>query len=183
MSRVMPNPPGLRHTLLTLLLISSLWPDPRLANAGELNEITDGPKVQLSLPDLDGRVRDLGEFSDKVVLVNFWASWCLPCLEEMPSIRRLAEEMADKPFAVIGINVGEAKGRVQATVKRFDIDFPVLLDKDSKVFKAWGATVLPTTYVIDRRGRVRYVGRGPLEWDGADMIELMMQLAEQPPAE
>ena len=167
--------------LLILLMISALCLGPRLTDAGELNEVADGPKLQLSLPDLDGRQRCQGEFAGKVLLVNFWASWCQPCIEEMPSIQRLAEAMSEKPFSVIGINVGEAKRRVQATGKRLGIDFPVLLDKDSVVFKAWGATVLPTTYLVDRNGRIRYVGRGPLEWDQAEMIELMVKLAEQPP--
>ena len=183
MSHVKMNPIGLSQSQLILLMILSLWLVPSLAGAGEFNEITDGPKVQLNLPDLDGRVRDLGEFSGKVVLIHFWASWCLPCIEEMPSIQRLAEAIDEKPFAVIGVNVGEAMRRVQATAKRLRIDFPVLLDKDSIVFKAWGATVLPTTYVLDRNGRVRYVGRGPLEWDRADMIDLLVDLVEPSPAE
>ena len=172
---------GFLQLLLILLLIATLWPPPGLASAGELTEVAAGPALQLSLPDLDGRQRSLDEFAGKVLLVNFWASWCQPCIEEMPSIQRLAEAMREQPFSVIGINVGEAKRRVQATGKRLGIDFPVLLDKDGVVFKAWGASVLPTTYLVDPSGRIRYMGLGPLKWDRADMFELMVQLTERPP--
>ena len=130
-----------------------------------------------SLPDLSGQQRNLDEFEGKVLLVNFWASWCRPCIEEVPGIRRLMEVMADAPFAVIGVNVGESERRVQATVERLRMEFPILLDKDSAAFKDWGANVLPTAYILDRNGRVRYVGRGPLEWDRDDIVDRLVQLA------
>jgi peroxiredoxin len=132
-----------------------------------------------SLPDLAGRQRSLEEFAGKVVLVTFWASWCRPCIEEIPGIRRLAEAMADQPLAVVGVNVGEGQRRVQAAAGRLGITFPVLLDRDSATFKAWGADVLPTAYVLDGFGRVRYVARGPLEWDREDIIERLQQMAAE----
>ncbi len=172
---------GVFQILPTLAVVSALGFAPLHATAGELTEVPDGPKLQFSLPDIGDQQRSLDEFAGKVLVINFWASWCRPCIVEMPSIQRLAEAMSDKPIAVIAINVGEAKRRVQATVTRLDVDFPVLLDKDSAVFDAWGANVLPTTYVLDDSGRARYVGRGPLEWDRADIIELLGRLAEPQP--
>jgi len=97
----------------------------------------------------------------------------------LPSIRRLTQEMEGKPFVVVGVNVGETERRVRATAARLEIDFPVLLDRDSAAFTDWGATVLPTTYVVDGSGRVRYIGLGPLEWDRIDIVELLRNLAEQ----
>ena len=120
-----------------------------------------------------GRERRLEEFRGKVVLVNFWASWCTPCIEEMPSIQRLAELMRDRPFAVIGVNVAEQERRAKAMVQRLGIGFPVLLDRESDVFHRWGGTVLPTTYVLDGDGVVRFVGRGPLEWDAPDVVKTL----------
>lgn len=146
------------------------------STAGELSEVSDEFQPELILPDLSGQQRNLKEFAGKVVLVNFWASWCMPCIQEMPGILRLAKEMQDKPFAVIGVNVGESERRVQAAAKRLDINFPVLLDKDSATFKRWGATVLPTAYVMDTSGQIRYVGRGPLEWDHPDIVDTLQQL-------
>lgn len=175
------RPPDPFLMWLNLLLMSALWTTPLAAMAGELTEVSDGPRFQFSLPDLDSQQRDLDEYSGKVVLVNFWASWCLPCIEEMPSVKRLAQAMRDRPFAVIGVNVGEGKRRVQATAKRLKIDFPVLLDRDSSVFEAWGANVLPTAYVLDPSGRVRHIARGPMEWDRPDLVEILVQLTEEAP--
>jgi len=88
----------------------------------------------------------------------------------MSSIQRLSEQMHDKPFAVISVNVAESKNRARTAVARLGIDFPVLLDKDSAEFNRWGGTVLPTTYLLDQEGMIRYVGRGPLEWDRPDLV-------------
>ena len=82
---------------------------------------------------------------------------------------------------MIGVNVGEGERRVQAAVKRLRMQFPILLDKDSAEFNSWGANVLPTAYVLDGSGRVRYLARGPVAWDRDDIIDRLMQLAEQPP--
>ena len=171
---------ALREFAEMVLMLSVLWLCPFPAPAGELSEVPAALPPTLSLPDLAGQPRSLDEFAGKVLLVSFWASWCQPCIEEMPSIQRLREEMADAPFAVIGVNVAEAERRVKATVKRLGIEFPILLDRDSVAFKGWGANVLPTAYVLDASGRVRYVGRGPVEWDRVDIVEMLEQLAVEP---
>lgn len=164
-----------------VLMLSLLWLCPLTAFAGELSKIPEGPQLSLSLPDLAGEQRSLEEFSGRVVLVNFWASWCSPCIKEMPSIHRLIEAMRDKPFAVIGVNVAEPALRARTAAGRLHLGFPVLLDTDSTVFKGWGATILPTTYILDGEGRVRYIGRGPMEWDRPDLIDTLVQLGEEPP--
>ncbi|MEN8763186.1 MAG: TlpA disulfide reductase family protein [Thiogranum sp.] len=170
---------GFRDTAAIFLTVCLLWLAAVNAPAGELSEVTEPLRFKLRLADLSGQQHSLDEYEGQVLLVNFWASWCRPCLEEMPSIKRLAREMRGKPFAVLGVNVGEGERRVHATAKRFEIDFPVLLDKDSAVFSDWGATVLPTAYILDRSGRVRHIGQGPLEWDRIDIIELLGDLLEQ----
>jgi peroxiredoxin len=172
---------ALRDTAGMVLMLSVLWFSTLPTLAGELSEVPAALPPGFSLPDLAGQQRSLDEFAGKVLLVNFWASWCWPCIEELPGIQRLIAAMADAPFAVIGVNVGEAERRVQATVKQLRMDFPILLDKDSAAFKGWGANVLPTAYILDGSGRVRYIGRGPVEWDRADIVEMLRQLAEQPP--
>ena len=161
------------------LLLLQLWCFPAGTTAGELSEIPDGPQLGFTLPDLKGQQRSLDEFSGKVVVVNFWASWCRPCIEELPSIHRLIEEMREKPFVVIGVNVAESAMRVRTAAGRLGMKFPVLLDADSKVFNGLGATILPTAYVLDRSGRVRYIGRGPLEWDRVDIVEMLNELVAQ----
>ena len=168
----------LRAATNIALMLLLLWLFPPMALAGELSEIHDGPQLGFTLPGLTGQQRSLDEFSGRVVLVNFWASWCTPCIEELPSIHRLIEAMQEKPFAVIGVNVAEPVLRVRTAVRRLEMKFPVLLDTDSRVFKGWGATVLPTAYVLDRSGRVLYIGRGPLVWDRVDIVEMLNQLLE-----
>ena len=89
--------------------------------------------------------------------------------------------MSDQPFTVVGVNVGEGERRAKAAAVRLGIGFPVLLDKDSTTFGDWGADVLPTAYVLDRTGRIRYIARGPVEWDRVDVIEILKQLAAKQP--
>ena len=163
---------------LVALLAWTLWLGSHNAWAGELNEVPNAPRHVLNLPDLDGQQRTLDEFAGKVLVVNFWTSWCPPCIEEMPSIQRLANEMRGHPFAVLGVNVAEAERRVRNTARRLKLDFPTLLDRDGAVFKRWGGNVYPTTYVLDGEGRVRYIGRGPLEWDRVDIVDSLRSLIE-----
>jgi len=160
-------------------MLSALWLAPLPAPGSDLSELPAALSPGFSLPDLAGRQRSLNEFKGKVVLVTFWASWCSPCIKEMPSIQRLAATMADLHFAVVSVNVGEGKRRAQAAAGRLGIEFPVLLDKDSTAFKDWGADVLPTAYVLGRSGRIRYIARGPIEWDRVDIVETLKQLAAE----
>lgn len=151
------------------------------ALAGELSEVPAKSPPGFTLPDLSGQMRSLDEFTGKAVLVNFWASWCTPCIREMPSLRRLAAEMHEKPFAIVSINVAETERRVQVNAKRLGIEFPVLLDKDQETFDRWGATILPTAFLIDRDGKIRYLARGELEWDRIDIVEIVQTLANRMP--
>jgi len=147
-----------------------------VAGAHDLTPGTSQPHAPLKLQDIGGLEHDLGQLRGRVVLVHFWASWCAPCLQEMPSLKRLASTEGPESLAVLAVNVGESELRAKAFSKRLGIDFPVLLDKDSAVFDGWGATVLPTTYVLDGEGRVRLVGRGPQEWDTAEMLQTLESL-------
>ena len=168
-----------RQTAGIVLVFSALWLFPLATPAGELSAVPAAPPPGFSLPDTEGQQRSLDEFAGRVVLVTFWATWCRPCIEEMPSIQRLEAAMAQAPFSVVGVNVGEGERRVQATVKRLRMTFPVLLDQDSATFEDWGANVLPTAYVLDRGGRVRYLARGPVEWDRPDIVDRLKHLAAE----
>jgi peroxiredoxin len=162
--------------MLSLLLLC-----PLPAHAADLSQVPTALAPGLDLPDLAGRPRSLNEFEGNVVLVTFWASWCSPCIEEMPSIKRLTATMADQPFTVVSVSVGEGERRAKSAAVRLGIGFPVLLDRDSNVFKTWGADVLPTAYVLDRSGRIRYIARGPVDWDRDDIIGMLKQLAGKQP--
>ena len=167
---------------LMLCILALSWSPIDVAAAGELSPVTATTPLALHLPDLDGRMQAMDALRGKLVLVNFWASWCTPCITEMPSIQRLADDMRDLPFAVVGVNVGEGQLRVRAVVERLGLDFPILLDRDSQAFERLRISVLPTTYLLDGDGVVRYVGRGPLEWDSAEVKGILQELETAGPA-
>jgi peroxiredoxin len=118
----------------------------------------------IELQDLAGKLHRLSDYRGKVVLVNFWATWCAPCLEEMPSIEKLRVALKDKPFAVLAVNVGESARVAGGFADRMPLGFPLLLDRDATVTKAWGARILPASYVIGPDGAVRYTYLGALDW-------------------
>lgn len=167
---------------LLACLALSITLSPCTALGGQLTAIPEGVQAELSLADLDDRQHTVEEFRGQVVLVNFWAGWCMPCIQEMPSILRLQEAMRGRPFAVIGVNVAEGKRRVQTLVRQLDLDFLILLDRDGSEFRRWGAEVLPTTYILDSDGRPRYVALGPLDWDAPDIVATLQELLPRPPA-
>jgi len=148
-----------------------------LTHGGELSPLGNGARYELELRDLEGRQVTLADYRGKVVLINFWASWCTPCVREMPGISRLQVAMQDHPFQVIGINVGETAPRARTAATRLDLEFPVLLDTDSTTFRRWGAEVLPTSYIVDPDGVTRLVAFGPLDWDATDVIATLRSLA------
>ncbi len=122
----------------------------------------------LELEDLEGRTHRLADYRGKVVLVNFWATWCAPCREEMPSLERLRRSLEGRPFVVLAVNVAEG-GRVAGDfMKTMPLGFTVLLDRDGSTTKAWGARVLPATYVLGPEGEVRLRHVGALDWSSAE---------------
>ncbi|MDB4575615.1 TlpA family protein disulfide reductase [bacterium] len=134
--------------------------------------------IDFSLTDLNEKVRTLSDYKGKVLLVNFWASWCLPCLLEMPSIKRLSVTLNDENFEIVTINISDSPGRIRETLKRLQLNLPVLLDTDSKTFKAWHGHILPTSFLLDRTGRIRYRVIGPMDWENADALSTIKQLVQ-----
>ena len=159
--------------LLLLLALSAV------AAAQPLKPWSGGPAPALELKDLEGATHRLADYRGQAVLVNFWATWCGPCRAEMPSIERLRAGMAGKPFAVLAVNVGESDRRAREFAEKLPVRFTVLLDRDTRVARAWGARVLPATYVIGPDGRIRYAHFGELDWASADIraqIEALLEL-------
>ena len=135
-----------------------------VAGAAELKPWAGGATPALALQDLGGARHALADYRGKVVLVNFWATWCEPCREEMPSIERLRRSFHGRPFAVLAVNLAEPEPRVRAFLETMPLDFPVLLDRDTAVAKAWRARILPATFIIGPDGRIRYSHLGELDW-------------------
>lgn len=91
---------------------------------------------------------------NKAVLINFWATWCPPCLEEIPDLIRLHEEYKDNSFTVLGVDVGESHAKVSRFVEKMGINYPVVLDEDMDVTRQYGVVGIPTTLLVDSEGRV-----------------------------
>lgn len=124
--------------------------------------------VDFDLPDLaGGRVR-LEHLRGQVVLVNFWATWCTPCREEMPALATLARELGPRGLAVIGVNYKEARATVEAFVREQGLSFPILLDEDGAAGAGAQVFALPTTLVVDRRGLLVGTVLGIRDWTGRD---------------
>jgi peroxiredoxin len=147
------------------------------ASAQSLKAWHGGPTPPLELADVDGKSHRLGDYGGKVVLVNFWATWCGPCREEMPSMEELRATLQGKPFVVLAVNVGEGARVARGFADKMSLRFPLLLDRDTKTTKAWGARILPASFIIGPDGVVRYSYLGAVDWTAADVrtaIERLM---------
>ena len=116
-----------------------------------------------TLRTLDGPNLRLQEQRGRVVLVNFWATWCGPCRKEIPHLNKLAEKYRASGFVLLGINVDDDVHNAADVAAKLGIKFPVLLDTDKKVSHLYDLSTMPSTVVIDRNGRVRYLHRGYLD--------------------
>jgi len=146
------------------------------AAAGTLKPWSGGATPPLALRDLQGKEHKLADYRGKVVVLNFWATWCDPCREEMPSMQRLQDKLADKPFVILAVDYGEGAPRVSEFLKKIPVRFTVLLDRDISAATAWKVKVLPTTMVIDPQQRVRYVAVGDIGWDSQAVEEQIRKL-------
>lgn len=120
-------------------------------------EAPGGPALlpDFSLPDLDGKAHASGDWKGKVVLVDFWATWCAACVETIPALARLQEKHASQGLAVVGISLDKGhKSKVSRFAKKMKINYPVLLDPKDTLSKVFGFEWLPTLYLFDREGRL-----------------------------
>jgi thiol-disulfide isomerase/thioredoxin len=151
---------------------------------GELVPFSHNPEAPpLELPDLSGQQHNISDYRGKAVLVNFWASWCQPCLQEMPSMQRLHKAMHGRPFSILAVDVEESKSKVWRFKELLKLSFTTLLDSKGKAMKDWDIEILPTSFLIDSEGRIRYGVRGTLEWDSEEakqLIETLMPKQEAP---
>ncbi len=148
-------------------------------------DVTPWPARKAAPPlqarDLHGQPWDLATLRGKAVLINFWASWCAPCLVEMPSLQALARHHAPDELVVLAVNFKESATTVQRFVQRNGLDLPVLLDPDGAIARQWQAKVFPTTVLVAADGHVRVVVRGELDWTGPQAAALVDPLFRTAP--
>ncbi len=117
-----------------------------------------------TLSDINGVSHSLSQYTGKVIVVNFWASWCPPCVHEMPSMSSLNMELKDSPFEILAINLGENPDDINRFLKTHPVNFPVLLDPDQALPGKWNVFAFPTSYLLDKKGFIRYSVAGGIDW-------------------
>jgi thiol-disulfide isomerase/thioredoxin len=158
------------HFSLILALLAVSPPSLTPLMAADLKSLPVKPAPALVLPGLEGGTTKLDQLRGKVVLVNFWAVWCPPCRKEMPSMARLSEKFAGKPFTILGVNVGETPEEIHTFLKQVPVNFPIVLDSEGQNLKAWQVFAFPTSYVVDKKGRIRLGLFGSIEWDSPETV-------------
>lgn len=164
-------------SLVPVILLLAILLSPLNCFAAQSLVPYTGDNKTFKLLDIKDKEHTLADYQGKVVLVNFWASWCPPCIYEMPELQRLKKYFSDRPFEVVTIDVGEKKYKVRKFSKLINLELPVLLDTSSETYNNWGVKTLPTSFLIDSGGQIRYQVRGNPGWETdeiRDIIEQMM---------
>jgi cytochrome c biogenesis protein CcmG/thiol:disulfide interchange protein DsbE len=129
---------------------------------------------EFRLQAMDGSSVNLSDFRGKVVMVHFWATWCPPCVEELPTLDKLYRTVVDKDFQLLAVSVDEGGApAVAAFLKKNGLNLPVLLDPDRTIAGLYGTYKFPETYIVDRQGVVRYKVIGPRDWSDPANVKLV----------
>ena len=137
-----------------------------------------------TLPDLNGQQVSLHDYRGKVVFLNFWATWCIPCREEMPAMEQLHQMFQSQGLAILAIDLKEGPDKVNAFFEQHRLSFTALIDQDGSVFRDYGVMGLPTTYLISRQGMLLARGVGGRDWtraEGKDLIRGLLAGVPAPP--
>ena len=153
--------------LLVLLTSLTLAQD---AGRGFTRLAETPPAPDFELSDLDGDRHRLSDYRGRVVIVNFWATWCPPCRAEMPSMQSAWEQLEHEGIMMLGIDVGEDEDTIFQFTADYPVDFPLLLDLDSQVTAQWPVRGLPTTFIVDPQGNIVYRAIGSREWDDPELL-------------
>ena len=160
---------AVRLCLTVLVLLASPW---CVAQSNITPWPKDKPTPMLELSDMQGRTWRLDQLQGKVVLINFWATWCEPCREEMPSLVALSRQYPDQ-LVVLAVNYQENAPKIQRFLDLVPLTFPVLLDRDGVATRAWTRRVFPTTVLVDAKGRAQLMVVGEFDWAGAQAQRLI----------
>jgi len=160
------------------LILLSLACTMAFSNAGAATAAS-GPAPNFTLKSLSGKNMKLSELTGNVVLINFWASWCGPCLQEMPLLNAIHKKYEPLGFTVLGINVEENSDNARAFLADRPVDFPVLLDTSNKVSKLFDVVAMPTTVVVDRDGKMRFLHKGYKAGDEKEYRKMVKKLVRE----
>ena len=131
-----------------------------------------------SLKDVSGKIFNRADFTGKVTIINFWASWCPPCVEEIPSLNRLRAKMQGKNIELISINYAESAHQIKTFMDQVAVDFPVLIDPEGQTAGKWNVVAFPSTFVIGPDGEIYYGVNAAIHWDTAEVINQLQKLLQ-----
>ncbi|MEP6888624.1 MAG: redoxin domain-containing protein [Nitrospirales bacterium] len=152
-----------RFISLAIVVVCLTMPQIPAWSMGERVPVVGSTAADFTLPDLNGQAQQLSQFRGKIVLLNFWATWCKPCTTEMPAMQAGYDQLRDKGLVVLAINELEDDAKVREHIKSFGHTFPVLMDHDNRVANMYGVYGLPVSVFIDERGVVQeYIKGGML---------------------
>ena len=153
---------------------------PDYASVPKLLEMKDRPEApDFTLANPDGKKVSLKDFRGKVVFLNFWATWCESCRDEMPSMQKLYGDFKGKGLEIVGVNVKDKRPDALAFVKKLQVTYPIVLDPEGEAGLLYGAFGMPATYLIDRKGVILARLLGPADWYSPGARNLIKTLVEQ----
>ncbi len=167
--------------LITRILVAIF-----IASASQVNASAEGlPLIEmpttpeapdLALNRLNGDSFDIRSYRGKIIVVNFWATWCSPCLKEMPLLEEAWASLEKEGILLVAVNLGDTPDKIRRFLKNRPITFPVLLDFDSDTFGPWQIQALPTTYIVGPDGHIHYGAVGDREWAAPEILDTIRSL-------
>lgn len=161
-------------SLLKWLVVAMAVTTANASLAMGLNEV-ERPIPSFELPDVEDQIWDPDALDGKLWIINFWASWCPPCIEEMPSMNTAWHAVKDEGIGMLAINAGEGSDTVKQFLSRVPIDFPVLIGAGDSL-PNWSIRALPTTIVVNQQGQVVFEALGPRDWADDELLDQVRAL-------
>ncbi len=152
----------------------------RKKTTGKLQQYTGTvTSDNFSIRDINNKQQSLQDYLGKVIIVNFWASWCPPCVHEMPSMSALKDTIGADYFDILAINLGEPAEDITDFLKAHPVNFPILPDPQQKLAKTWKVFAFPTSYIIDKKGDIRYSVAGGIDWNTPQVRQVIEKLLKE----
>lgn len=162
------------------LSVTADWQQPELSH-NLTSVIKKVPANEFELLNMDEEKKKLTDYRGKVVLLNFWATWCPPCIREMPSMERLQQNIGVEKFNVVAVNQMEDPDQVFAFTGQLEVDptFDIIFDTESKVSQSYAVRGLPTTYLLDKQGNIRYRAVGGRDFNHPEVVKIINELIDE----